>query len=125
MRCCWAHFFTTRLIPWLRGLLGAWLLWWPGKGVNSVNSPSFGSPRLRDAERSGSAHVDRSSALHILRCCPGSEAAFSLFTAGFCRRLGLRDIDEAESMRARRLGIKRVSHWSVALWRTVRDVCQH
>ena len=55
-----------------------------------------------------------------------SEAAFSLFTTGFCRRLGLRDIEEAEAIRARRLGIKRVSHWSVALGRTsARNFYQH
>ena len=43
-----------------------------------------------------------------------SLAVFVVFTVGFCRRLGLDDIEAAEAKRSRKLGIKRVSHWSVA-----------
>lgn len=43
-----------------------------------------------------------------------SFAVFVVFTVGFCRRLGLDDIEAAEAKRSRKLGIKRVSHWSVA-----------
>ncbi|CAK9004951.1 unnamed protein product [Durusdinium trenchii] len=42
-----------------------------------------------------------------------SALIFIIFTAGFCQRLGCEEIESAESKRSRRLGLTRVSHWSV------------
>eukprot|EP00913_Durusdinium_trenchii_P003956 g3664.t1 len=43
-----------------------------------------------------------------------SLVTFILFTSGFCQRLGFPpDVEAAEAQRSRRLGLRRVSHWSV------------
>eukprot|EP00913_Durusdinium_trenchii_P010681 g10021.t1 len=42
-----------------------------------------------------------------------SALIFIVFSAGFCQRLGCEEIESAESKRSRRLGLRRVSHWSV------------
>lgn len=43
-----------------------------------------------------------------------SLACFMIYTLGFCRRLGVvDDIDSAEARRSRRLGVTRVSKWSM------------
>ncbi|CAK9018405.1 Uncharacterized protein SCF082_LOCUS14077 [Durusdinium trenchii] len=43
-----------------------------------------------------------------------STVTFILFTSGFCQRLGFPpDVETAEAQRSRRLGLRRVSHWSV------------
>ncbi|CAK9057545.1 unnamed protein product [Durusdinium trenchii] len=47
-----------------------------------------------------------------------STLTFVLFTAGFCQRVGCEDIETAEAQRSRRLGTKRVSHWSVVSRKT-------
>ena len=43
-----------------------------------------------------------------------TQVTFILFTSGFCQRLGFPpDVETAEAQRSRRLGLRRVSHWSV------------
>ena len=49
-------------------------------------------------------------------CTTGSADSMSVASvvpAGFCQRLGCEEIESAESKRSRRLGLTRVSHWSV------------
>ena len=49
-----------------------------------------------------------------------AQVTFILFTSGFCQRLGFPpDIEVAEVQRSRRLGLRRVSAWSVVSRKTL------